>query len=614
MQDPHSYRPLVIRRIVYLAALLLIAKVAVMQLFDQSYTQRANARTLYNKPLYPSRGMIMDRNNQLLVYNNPVYTLEVTENQLKQDIDVDRFCSLLHIDTSTYNAAMQRLRSDRHHSPGLPATFLQNLPPEQFAPLQENLHDFNGVSYVLRNVRGYPYPVASHVLGYISEVDQQTIDKSDNVYVRGDYIGTIGLERTYEKWLRGQKGVSYVLKDNLGREVGRLGGGNLDSAAISGNDIITTLDLDLQVYGEALMQNKKGSIVCIQPKTGEVLAMVSAPSYDPNLLTINQGRSAAFTRLQQDSLNPLFDRSVMAAYPPGSIIKPILALIGMQEGVLYPDRTIYCNGGYHYKNLTIGCHPHPTATNVMSALQHSCNAYFVQVFRDLIEQEGFSNPARGLDKLNQYLSAFGLGSTLGIDLPQEKPGNIPSPEYYDRVYGQGQWRSTFLLSLGIGQGELSLTTLQMANLAAIIANRGEYRTPHLLKAIIGATEEHPHSFDQVYEVPIDKEFYDPVISGMERAINAGTATAAYIPGIAVCGKTGTSQNPHGADHSVFYAFAPKDDPQIAIAVYVENAGWGGAYAAPIASLMIEKYLRGEISPSRKWLESRMMNTDLITSP
>jgi len=548
------------------------------------------------------------------VYNNPVYSIEVTENQLKEDIDVQRFCDLLNIDTSTYRIAMQRLHNDRHHSPGLPATFLQNLPPAQFAPLQENLHEFTGVSYVLRNVRGYPNPVAPHVLGYISEVDQQTIDASDNQYVRGDYIGTTGLEKTYEKWLKGQKGVSYVLKDNIGREVGRVGGGILDSAALSGSDIVSTIDLDLQQYGELLMHNKKGSIVCIEPATGEVLAMVSAPAYDPNLLTIHHGRSTAYTALQQDSLNPLFDRSIMASYPPGSIFKPILALIGLQEGVLYPRRTIYCNGGYHYKQLNIGCHSHPTATNVSSALQHSCNAYFVQVFRDLIEQEGFSNPARGLEKMNQYLAEFGLGTPLGIDMPQEKSGNVPSPQYFDEKYGVGAWRSTYLLSLGIGQGEFALTTLQMANLAAIIGNRGEYYTPHLLKAIVGPVSSPIPPFIEHHRVPIDAEFFGPVIDGMERAVSAGTATSAYLNSISICGKTGTSQNPHGADHSVFYAFAPKDNPKIAIAVYVENAGWGGTYAAPIASMMIEKYLNGDLAQNRKWLETRILNTDLLTKP
>jgi penicillin-binding protein 2 len=605
---------LIIRRIILLAALVLVAKVASIQLLDRSYSQKADARTLYNKPLYPSRGLIVDRKQRVLVYNNPVYSIEVTENQLKEDLDVRRFCELLNIDTATYSFALQRLKNDRHHSPGLPATFLQNLPPAQFAPLQENLHDFTGVSYVLRNVRGYPNPVAPHVLGYISEVDPQTIEDSRNKYVRGDYIGTTGLEKTYETWLKGQKGVSYVLKDNLGREVGRMGEGILDSAAISGNDIITTLDLDLQVYGQQLMQNKSGGIVCIEPSTGEVLAMVSTPSYDPNVLTMHQGRSVAYSMLQQDSLNPLFDRSVMAAYPPGSIFKPVLALIALQEGVLYPKRTVYCNGGYHYgKNHTIGCHGHPTATNVSSALQHSCNAYFVQVFRDLIEQEGFSNPARGLEKMNQYLADFGLGFPLGIDLPHEKSGNIPTAQYYDKIYGAGTWRSTYLLSLGIGQGELALTTLQMANLAAIIGNRGEYYTPHLLKAMAGPMSEPIPAFVYHKTVPIDKEFFEPVIDGMERAVTAGTATSAYVNSISICGKTGTSQNPHGEDHSVFYAFAPKENPKIAIAVYVENAGWGGTYAAPIASLMIEKYLHGEIALTRKWLETRILEADLITT-
>jgi len=615
IQESNNIRQVVIRRMIYVVALLLIGKVASMQLFDPSYTQRANARTLYNKTLYPSRGLILDRNHRVLVYNNPVYTLEVTENQLQEDLDVDRFCQLLNITPATFHLAMERLKNDKHHSAGLPATFLQNLPPEQFAPLQENLHEFNGISYVLRNVRGYPYPVAPHLLGYISEVDQQTIDKSNTVYVRGDYIGATGLERTYEQWLRGQKGVSYVLKDNLGREVGRVDGGGLDSAAISGTDIITTLDLDLQMYGEALMKNKKGSIVCIDPATGGVLAMVSVPAYDPGMLTMNQARSAAFNALQQDSLNPLFDRSVMAAYPPGSILKPILALIAMQEGVLFPNRTIYCDGGYHYKQRTVGCHLHPTATNVSIALQYSCNAYFVQVFRDLIEQEGFSNPARGLEKLDQYLATFGLGAELGIDLPQEKSGLVPTPQFYDRMYeGQGAWRSTYILSLGIGQGEISLTTLQMANLAAILANRGFYNTPHLLKAVVGPLDEPlPQLGLEYHKVPIDPEFFEPVINGMERSINAGTGTAAYTPGIAICGKTGTSQNPHGADHSVFYAFAPKDNPKIAIAVYIENAGWGGVYAAPIASLMIERFLNGEISASRKWIETKMLNVNLLNN-
>jgi penicillin-binding protein 2 len=616
MQDKEVFRVMIIRRIVIVAALVLVWKVATIQLLDQSYSQKADARTLYNKPLYPSRGLILDRHHRVLVYNDPVYTLEITENQLNREADVGKFCRLLNIDTSMYHAALRRLRRDRHHSPGLPTTFLQNLPPAQFAPLQEVLYEFGGISYTLRNVRGYPHPVAPHILGYISEVDQATVDASDNVYVRGDYIGTTGLERTYEKWLKGQKGVSYVLKDNIGREVGRLNNGALDSAAISGRDLITTIDLDLQIYAETLMRNKQGSIVCIEPSTGEILAMVSSPAYDPNLLTFHPGRSAAFTSLQQDSLNPLFDRSIMAAYPPGSIFKPILALIAMQEGVLAQRRTIICEGGYYYgASHKVGCHNHPTATNVSMAIQHSCNAYFVQVFRDVVESEGFSNPSAGLNKLNTYLSEFGLGKPLGIDLPQEKSGNVPTPEFYDRMHlGPGKWRSTAIMSLGIGQGELLLTTVQMANLAAILANQGIYITPHLFKAMSGDTSGTPKPGKNFHRVSIAQELFVPVVDGMERAVQAGTATAAYHPSISICGKTGTSQNPHGEDHSVFYAFAPKDNPKIAVAVYVENAGWGGTYAAPIASLVIEKYLTGEILPSRKRLEEKMLNANLIINP
>lgn len=614
MQDQTGFRTMLIRNMVFLAAAILIVKVATIQLLDRSYSQRADARTLYNKPLYPSRGLILDRQQRVLVYNDPVYTIEVTENQLPKDFDIERFCALLKIDTATYHAAMRRLKKDKHHSPGLPATFLQNLPPSQFAPLQENLFAFPGISYTLRNVRGYPNPVAPHVLGYISEVDQPTIDAQPHVYVRGDYIGTTGLERAYESWLKGQKGVSYVFKDNLGREVGRLGSGSLDSAAISGLDLVTTIDLELQAYGEALMRNKRGSIVCIEPATGEVLAMVSTPAYDPNLLTFHPGRSAAFTRLQQDSLNPLFNRATMAAYPPGSIFKPVLALIAMQEGVLHQRRTIYCEGGYYYKNLRVGCHGHPTATSVQMGVQHSCNAYFVQVFRDMVDRDGFSNPAGGLNTLNRYLNEFGLGRPLGIDLPNEKSGNVPTSQFFDNIYGAGTWRSTYLVSLGIGQGEYTLTTLQMANLAAIIANRGEYYTPHLLKAVSATTTDLPELIVRHHEVSIDKAHFEPVIEGMERAVMAGTATSAYHPSISICGKTGTSQNPHGADHSVFYAFAPKDNPRIAIAVYVENAGWGGSYAAPIASLMIEKYLNGSISQHRQRIETNMLNANLLLTP
>ncbi|MDX1479022.1 MAG: penicillin-binding transpeptidase domain-containing protein, partial [Saprospiraceae bacterium] len=414
--------------------------------------------------------------------------------------------------------------------------------------------------------------------------------------------------------LKGRKGISYVLRDNLGREVGRISEGKLDSAAVSGQDLQITLDIALQRYAEQLLANKKGSIVCIEPATGEVLALASAPGYDPAALTIHRNRSAAFAALQQDTLKPFFDRSVMAAYAPGSIFKPVLALIAMQENVLQPNRTIYCDGAYRYRHFSYGCHDHITPYNVSIALQHSCNSYFFQTFRDLVEKEGFNRPARGLTTLNTYLQEFGLDEPLGIDLPHEKGGNVPGPAYYDQLYAGDAWRSTYIMSLGIGQGELQLTTLQMANLAAIIANRGYYITPHLIRGFVNSTMSLPEAYTEQKFVQIDRQYFEPVIEGMSRAVTGGTAVTAYHPRIEICGKTGTSQNPHGKDHSVFFAFAPRENPQIAIAVYVENAGWGGTVAAPMAALMIEKYLHDQIDPNRAWIENRMLEMDLLTKP
>ncbi|MEL6864614.1 MAG: penicillin-binding transpeptidase domain-containing protein, partial [Bacteroidota bacterium] len=411
-------------------------------------------------------------------------------------------------------------------------------------------------------------------------------------------------------------GTKLVLKDNLGREVGPYKGGRLDSVAISGADLISSLDIDLQSYGEELMRNKTGSIVAIEPASGEILAMISSPTYDPNLLTINRDRGAAFNALLQDSLKPFFDRSVMAKYPPGSIFKSVVALVAMQEGVLDPNRGITCNSGYYYNGTVRKCHAHPYPYNVEVAMQHSCNAYFFQVLRDLVDKNGFYNPHPGLDTFVNYLYDFGLGQPMGVDIPNEQAGNVPTSSYYDFLYprNKGSWYSPTIMSIGIGQGEIQMTTLQMANLAAIIANRGYFYVPHLLKGFKNGDFEIPEQFLERKEVPIDKPYFDPVINGMEKVVLGGTGVVAQIPGISVCGKTGTSQNPHGKDHSVFFAFAPKENPKIAIAVYVEHGIWGATYGAPIASLMIEQYLRGEIDPSRKYLETRMLNADLVNLP
>ncbi len=613
MQSTNQKRFLIIQNVVIATAVLLILKVASLQLFDTSYSQQADARTLERKVLYPSRGLIYDRTGKLLVYNNAIYDITALYSKIDPEMDTSEFCGLLGIEKARFVSSLEKNWGSRY-SKAVPFTFEKQVDPVTFASFQEHMYEYPGFSSVLRNVRGYRFPNAAHVLGYISEVDQNTVENSEGEYTLGDYIGTSGIEKQYESELKGQKGVSYVLKDNLGRELSNDKLGQLDSAAISGTDIQLTLDIDLQAYGELLFQGKKGSAVAIEPKTGEILAMISAPSYDPEALTIHQGRSRAFNALMSDTLNPFFDRSVMAAYAPGSIFKPVLALIAMQEGVLEPNRHIFCDGAYHYRHFSYGCHEHPQPENLSIGLAHSCNSYFFQTFRDVMEKEGFTRVDRGLRTINSYLEAFGLGQTLGVDLPQEKTGFIPGADFYDEMYGKNVWRSTYILSLGIGQGEIQLTTLQMANLAAIIANRGYFVTPHLIGRYVNTLKLIPDQYKTAHKVPVDEQYFEPVIEGMSQAVTWGTATTAYHPEIEICGKTGTSQNPHGKDHSVFFAFAPKDDPQIAIAVYVENAGWGGTYAAPMASLMIEKYLNKTILPNRKWIENRILEADLITKP
>ena len=606
-------RYILIQRVMIIAALVLLYKVAEIQIFDSSYGKKAESTTLDRKTLYPSRGLIFDRNHELLVYNNPIYDIRVVYNQVDQNMDKQKFCRLLNMSVEEFEERLEKDWSNYQYSKAVPYIFLKNIPAQRIQSFEENLHEFPGFYTTLRNVRGYNHEIGSHMLGYISEVDRDKVQSSDGVYSQGDYIGTTGIEHKFENDLRGKKGASYILKDNLGREVGKLDEGKLDSAAVSGRNLLLSIDRVLQEYGEALLQGKKGSVVALEPKTGEILAMVSAPNYDPSLLTIHKGRGTAYAALQKDTLKPFFDRSVMAEYPPppGSIFKPIMALVAMQEGVLTSNRTIYCDGAYNYRYFTYGCHDHSTPYNVAIGLQHSCNAYFFQTFRDFVEQDGFSLPQIGLKKLNRYLYNFGLGRTISLDIESEKNGNVPTPELYDKMYGPGVWRSTYIMSMGIGQGELQLTTLQMANLAATIGNRGWYIPPHLVKAQMDGEEVVEEVKAPAQFVGIDNRHFDPVIEGMARAVNAGTAQIGWHPEFQICGKTGTSQN-IGKDHSVFFAFAPEDDPKIAIAVYIENGGWGATYAVPIGSLMIEKYLKGDILPRRKWLETRMLESNIIS--
>ena len=592
----------------------LLVKAAQLQLFDNSYKARANAIAVDKITQYPSRGLIYDRNMKLLVNNNPMYDLMVTYNQVNSEMDTTLFCELLNISKEKFIKNLNKDFRGVKFSKSIPFVFLKKISTETYARFQEHLYEFPGFFVQIRNVRGYPHENAPHVLGYISEVNKSQIEKSEGGYELGDYIGASGLELSYEKELRGKKGRKYSLKDNLGRVVGAYKNGAIDTAAISGKDLITSIDLDLQQYAEQLMQNKRGSVVAIEPQTGEILAILSSPGYDPNLLVINRNRGAALQDLLGDTLNrPFFDRTVMAKYPPGSIFKTLVGLVGMQEGTWRANKSVSCDGAYHYNNISVGCRNHPRARNIGIGLQYSCNSYFIQCLRSIIDKESFYKPDVGLDIFVDYLYKFGLGKKLNTDLPYELTGNIPNVSYYDFLYpkSKGGWKSPTIMSIGIGQGEIEMTTLQIANLAAIIANKGYYYTPHLGKGFRYNTAEIDPKYKIKNEVGVDEVYFESVIDGMRRVVDAGTARVAKIPGIDLCGKTGTSQNA-GEDHSVFFGFAPAENPKIAIAVYVENAKY--SFAAPIASLITEKYLRGNIVDWRISLEERLTNANLLDTP
>ncbi len=615
-QKTYSYRYIIY--FILAASCILVTKAAQLQIVDTKYRERAKRTTLDKNTIYPSRGLIYDRNKSLLVTNTPLYDIEAIYRNIKQ-IDTSTFCELLKITPETFIKNLNKDWRSLQYSKSVPFIFLQKVKPHTFSIFQEHLYKFPGFYPKLKYIRTYPHRNAANVLGYLGEVNQRQIDNSNGKYNLGDYIGVSGLEKSYESLLRGKKGTSYILKDNLGREVGAYDNGSLDSTALSGEDIITSIDLELQAYAEKLMQGKRGAVVAIEPSTGEILSMVTAPSFDPNLIALDKNRSAAFDSLLRDTINrPFLDRSSMAYYPPGSIFKPVLSLIAMQENIVPADRTIWCDGVYELdsKGKSVQrCHPHPTPYNVSIALEHSCNSYYYQTMREFVNQFGYKSPGRGLDTLVSYLHKFGLGNPLGTDITSEGKGFIPNSKFYDKIYRKevNGWRSTYILSVGIGQGELQITTLQMANLAAIIANRGFYYIPHLVKGFVNSTNQINPKYQSKHYVPIDQQHYAPVIRGMELAVNRGTAVYGYVPGLNICGKTGTSQNPFGKDHSVFFGFAPKENPKIAIAVYVENAGWGGEIATPIASFVIEKYLNKEIAKYRKYLENKMINTVLINN-
>jgi len=617
MAELTKRKNILIQVFILATSVLLLGKAFQIQVMDRQFREKANAIAIDTRISYPSRGLIFDRNDKLLVFNNPIYSVSVVYNRLDPAMDTSRFCLLLDITREEFIKNMDVDWSRNSYSKNLPFVFKKQITAEQFSQFQESLHEFPGFEVGRRNVRGYPHSHAAHVLGYLNEVNLSNIEKNPEIYARGDYVGVTGIEAKYERLLRGTKGFQLKLKDNLGREVGPYNNRKLDSLATSGSDLKLTIDIDLQALGEQLMQNKSGGIVAIDPASGEILSLISSPNYSPDLLSIGDKRAEAFSKLQKDSLQPFFNRATMAKYPPGSIIKPILGLIALQEGVIEKNTRVFCGGGYNYTSryntYYWGCHGPQGSKNVVQAIIESCNTFFYHTYKELVDIFGFSNPEKGLDLLAEYLAQFGLGKPLGVDLSPESSGKIPDTKYYDEMYKDedGDWRSTYIISNGIGQGEMELTTIQMANLAAILANKGYYYTPHLLKGVTGAFSMDTNPYPTQYRVAIDQEHFETIIEAMKKAVSIGTASIANIPGMEVCGKTGTSQNPHGEDHSVFFGFAPKENPKIAIAVYVENVGWGASYAAPIASLLMEKYLNNTVAPNRQYLLDRMTNSSIV---
>lgn len=601
------------RKTVLAGMMILVFVIFVVQLFNlqiinKSYKENADSNAFLRKVQYPARGLIYDRNGKLLVYNKPAYDVMVVMNEV-ETFDTLDFCKSVNITKEQFIRLIKKIQSkeNRGYSKHTPQMLLSQLSSEEYGVLQEKLFKFPGFYTQKRTLREYTYPCAAHALGSIGEVSKGELEQ-DNYYIQGDYIGKNGVEKFYEKELRGEKGVEILLRDARGRIKGKYEEGVLDEAPVSGKNITLSLDIDLQMYGEQLMQGKIGSVVAIEPSTGEILALVSSPSFNPSDL-VGRQRSKNFTKLNNDPLKPLLDRPLMARYPPGSTFKVVNALIFQQEGIITEDSRYPCYNGFTAGGLHVGCHRHSSPLDLRHSLQHSCNAYYCYGLRAMIDNHKYGSVENAFEKWKNDVVSFGFGYKLGVDFPNENRGYIPNAEVYNKIYGRNAWRALTIISISIGQGEIITTPIQTANLASIAANRGYFYTPHIVKKIEGSDID--PTFHEKRYTAVNRKYFDPVVDGMELAVLGGTARIAAIDSIKVCGKTGTAQNPHGKDHSIFMAFAPKDNPQIAIAVFVENAGFGATWAGPVASLMMEKYLKGAINPQRKWLEERMFNTNLI---
>ena len=591
-------RKYVVMSIFSVVCIVYIMRLFYVQVFNDEYKLSANNNVLRYTPDYPARGLVYDRKGNLLVYNEAAYDLMVTPKDIK-NLDTMDLCRTIDITKEDFIKTLTKIR---RYSTYKASVFTAQISKQTYAALQEKLYRFNGFYVQSRTLRKYPRSIAAHALGYVGEANEKTVEQNP-YYRNGDYIGISGLEKSYEKDLRGVKGLKILMVDVFNRTKGHFKDGMYDTAAVTGSNIISTLDADLQEYGEKLFANKTGGLVAIDPQTGEILACISAPAYNPNLL-VGRERSKNYGKLLKDPLQPLFNRALMAYYPPGSTFKLINDLIALQEGCLTPEKTYPCPGGYHMSSHTVKCDARHGSISLRAAIQHSCNTYHCYVFRSIVDQPKYATTEIGYNHWRDHVLTFGVGKRLYSDLPNELRGMVPTVKYYDKVFGKGHWRSSTCVSLGIGQGELGITPIQMANVMCIVANRGFYYTPHIIKKI-GKSDEHAKKFKTKNYTSVVPEIFDLVYDGMQDVVERGTAAGAKVPGIAILGKTGTAQNPHGKDHSLFVAFAPRENPKIAIGLMVENGGWGASWAAPIGTLMIEKYLNDTVI--RAALEKRMMD-------
>ena len=606
--DPYSRRAYIIAASVVFVVMIFIVRLFWLQIIDQSQKQKADSNALLRQIIYPSRGLIYDRNGELLVFNQPIYEVTLIFQEMRHGFDTLAFCQCLGIDSLEFAERITAIRDKRRNrgfSTYTPQIFMSQLTKQEVASLRETSYKFNGAGIRKRTLRGYTYPYAAHILGSVGEVSQYDIDR-DDYYQAGDYAGRDGLERTYEQRLRGTKGVEVIMRDSRGRIQGSYHDGAEDVEAVTGTDLHLSLDIQLQALAEQLLQGKVGSAVAIEPATGEILALASSPTWNPEIL-VGKQRSAQYNMLRNDPAKPLFNRATQATYPPGSTFKTIQSVVCLQEGGITPATKYPCSGP---GSSPIKCtHHHGSPVSLLNAIEQSCNPYFWCAFRDMLQRDGYGDGnATFRKRYNLWrddVMKFGLGNRFeGTDIGEQATGAIPTERQFTRTYGEKGWKAITIRSLSIGQGEILITPLQLANQAATLANRGYYITPHL-------NTELTDSADLRQETGMDAEWFSLTAQGMHQVMTNGTGRWYNIDSLQMCGKTGTAQNPHGKDHAIFIGFAPMDNPKIAVAVVVENAGFGSTWAAPIASLMMEQYLTGTVT--RKHIYDKMVNAILTHS-